>query len=158
MDRETLEAGTMSERNSRQCLAWINSLRLTLGDLGLKAAPDVVPPSLSESAACWVPGALHQPFGFTPDWSDPCARTSRSWSIRRLMHASINAGAAACMVRRNGHQRRQRHAQLHSSKVSSALTLADGQGKLLHSPAEMISDELPLRQIAAPHVTPSPLH
>jgi hypothetical protein len=56
-------------------------------------------------------------------------------------------------VRRNGHQRGQLHAQL-----SSALTLADGQGKLLHSPAEMISDELPLRQIAAPHVTPSPLH
>ena len=81
MDRETLEAGTMSERNSRQCLAWTNSLRLTLGDLGLKAAPDVVPPSLSD-------GALHQPFGFTPDWSDPCARTSRSWSIRKT-HACV---------------------------------------------------------------------
>ena len=38
MDRETLEAGTMSERNSRQYLAWTNSLRLTLRDLGLKAA------------------------------------------------------------------------------------------------------------------------
>ena len=39
MDRETLEAGTMSERNSRQYLAWSNSLRLTLRDLGVKAAP-----------------------------------------------------------------------------------------------------------------------
>ena len=39
MDRETLETGTMSERNSRQYLAWSNSLRLTLRDLGVKAAP-----------------------------------------------------------------------------------------------------------------------
>ena len=39
MDRETLETGTMSERDSRQYLAWSNSLRLTLRDLGVKAAP-----------------------------------------------------------------------------------------------------------------------
>jgi hypothetical protein len=39
MDRETLETGTMSERASRQYLAWSNSLRLTLRDLGMKAAP-----------------------------------------------------------------------------------------------------------------------
>jgi hypothetical protein len=51
MDRETLEAGTMSERNSRQYLAWTNSLRLTLRDLGVKAAPDVVPPSLGDYLA-----------------------------------------------------------------------------------------------------------
>jgi hypothetical protein len=39
MDRETLETGTMSERASRQYLAWSNSLRLTLRDLGVRAAP-----------------------------------------------------------------------------------------------------------------------
>jgi hypothetical protein len=39
MDRETLETGTMSERASRQYLAWSNSLRLTLRDLGVKSAP-----------------------------------------------------------------------------------------------------------------------
>jgi hypothetical protein len=39
MDRETLETGTMSERASRQYLAWSNSLRLTLRELGVKAAP-----------------------------------------------------------------------------------------------------------------------
>jgi hypothetical protein len=48
MDAQALEDGTMSERNSRQYLAWANSLRLTLRDLGLKAAPDVVPPSLGD--------------------------------------------------------------------------------------------------------------
>jgi hypothetical protein len=46
MDRETLEAGTMSERNSRQYLAWTNSLRLTLRDLGVKAAPSEKLPDL----------------------------------------------------------------------------------------------------------------
>jgi hypothetical protein len=46
MDRETLEAGTMSERNSRQYLAWQNSLRLCLRELGVKAAPASAPPSL----------------------------------------------------------------------------------------------------------------
>jgi hypothetical protein len=46
MDAQAHEDGTMSERNSRQYLAWTNSLRLTLRDLGVKAAPDVLPPSL----------------------------------------------------------------------------------------------------------------
>jgi hypothetical protein len=48
MDAQALEDGTMSERNSRQYLAWTNSLRLTLRELGLKAAPAVVPPSLGD--------------------------------------------------------------------------------------------------------------
>ena len=46
MDRETLETGTMSERASRQYLAWSNSLRLTLRDLGLQAAPSEKLPDL----------------------------------------------------------------------------------------------------------------
>jgi hypothetical protein len=46
MDRETLETGTMSERASRQYLAWSNSLRLTLRDLGVKAAPSEKLPDL----------------------------------------------------------------------------------------------------------------
>jgi hypothetical protein len=46
MDRETLESGTMSERASRQYLAWSNSLRLCLRELGVKSAPAVVPPDL----------------------------------------------------------------------------------------------------------------
>jgi hypothetical protein len=48
MDRETLEAGTMSERNSRQYLAWSNALRLTLRELGIKSAPVVKPPDLDD--------------------------------------------------------------------------------------------------------------
>jgi hypothetical protein len=51
MDREALEAGTMSERNSRQYLAWQNSLRLCLRELGVKAAATVPPPSLVEYLA-----------------------------------------------------------------------------------------------------------
>ena len=39
MDRDSMESGTMTERNSRQYLAWSNSLRLALVQLGLKAAP-----------------------------------------------------------------------------------------------------------------------
>ena len=39
MDARALEAGTMSERDSRQYLAWSNALRLCLRDLGVKAAP-----------------------------------------------------------------------------------------------------------------------
>jgi hypothetical protein len=48
MDRETLETGTMSERASRQYLAWSNSLRLTLRDLGVKAAPAEKLPDLGD--------------------------------------------------------------------------------------------------------------
>jgi hypothetical protein len=51
MDRETLEAGTMSERNSRQYLAWSNSLRLTLRELGVKAAPVEKLPDLHDIVA-----------------------------------------------------------------------------------------------------------
>lgn len=51
MDRETLETGTMSERASRQYLAWSNSLRLTLRDLGMKAAPSEKLPDLGDILA-----------------------------------------------------------------------------------------------------------
>ena len=57
MDRETLETGTMSERASRQYLAWSNSLRLTLRDLGVKAAPSEKLPDLD--------GYLKGPYGPT---------------------------------------------------------------------------------------------
>jgi hypothetical protein len=46
MDAQALEDGTMSERNSRSYLAWSNSLRLTLRDLGVKAAPSEKLPDL----------------------------------------------------------------------------------------------------------------
>jgi hypothetical protein len=39
MDARALAAGTMTERDSRQYLAWSNALRLCLRDLGVKAAP-----------------------------------------------------------------------------------------------------------------------
>jgi hypothetical protein len=39
MDREALESGGMSERNSKQYLAWIGQLRLTLREIGVRAAP-----------------------------------------------------------------------------------------------------------------------
>jgi hypothetical protein len=39
MDAEALKAGTMTERNSRQYLAWVNALRLCLREIGVKAAP-----------------------------------------------------------------------------------------------------------------------
>ena len=51
MDRETLETGTMSERASRQYLAWSNSLRLTLRDLGVRAAPAEKLPDLHDIVA-----------------------------------------------------------------------------------------------------------
>ena len=51
MDAQALEDGTMSERNSRQYLAWTNSLRLTLRELGLKAAPAEKLPDLSDIVA-----------------------------------------------------------------------------------------------------------
>jgi hypothetical protein len=38
MDAEALVAGTMTERNSRQYLAWVNALRLCLHDIGLDEA------------------------------------------------------------------------------------------------------------------------
>jgi hypothetical protein len=54
MDRETLEAGTMTERNSKQYLAWCNSLRLCLRELGVKAAPAEAPPNLGDYLAARV--------------------------------------------------------------------------------------------------------
>ena len=62
MDRETLETGTMSERDSRQYLAWSNSLRLTLRDLGVKAAPAEKLPDLGD----WTcPAFVESVFDFT---------------------------------------------------------------------------------------------
>jgi hypothetical protein len=41
MDREALGSGTMSERNSRQYLAWVGALRLCLREIGVQGAkPD----------------------------------------------------------------------------------------------------------------------
>ena len=38
MDAEALVVGTMTERNSRQYLAWVNALRLCLRELGVREA------------------------------------------------------------------------------------------------------------------------
>jgi hypothetical protein len=38
MDAPALKDGTMSERNSRPYLAWVNALRLCLREIGLKEA------------------------------------------------------------------------------------------------------------------------
>ena len=46
MDAEALVAGTMSERNSRQYLAWVNALRLCLRELGVREAASDKRPSL----------------------------------------------------------------------------------------------------------------
>jgi hypothetical protein len=48
MDARALAAGTMTERDSRQYLAWSNALRLCLRDLGVKAASAVLPPDLDD--------------------------------------------------------------------------------------------------------------
>ena len=49
MDQEALEGGVgMSERNSKQYLAWFGQLRLALREIGVKAAPSVAVPSLDE--------------------------------------------------------------------------------------------------------------
>jgi hypothetical protein len=41
MDSEALKAGTMTERNSRMYLAWVNALRLCLREIGVKSVePD----------------------------------------------------------------------------------------------------------------------
>jgi hypothetical protein len=50
-DRETLRAGTLSERASRSYFAMQNSLRLCLRELGMQAAPAVAPPSLGDYLA-----------------------------------------------------------------------------------------------------------
>jgi hypothetical protein len=51
MDAQALEDGTMSERNSRSYLAWTNSLRLTLRDLGVRASPAEKLPDLHDIVA-----------------------------------------------------------------------------------------------------------
>ena len=43
MDARALGSGGMTERDSRQYLAWTNSLRLTLRELGIKAAATRAP-------------------------------------------------------------------------------------------------------------------
>jgi hypothetical protein len=46
MDAEALVVGTMTERNSRQYLAWVNALRLCLRELGVREAASDKRPSL----------------------------------------------------------------------------------------------------------------
>jgi hypothetical protein len=51
MDAQALKDGTMSERNSRQYLTWVNALRLCLRELGVKGAASAKPPSLDDVVA-----------------------------------------------------------------------------------------------------------
>ena len=51
MDAEALVVGTMSERNSRQYLAWVNALRLCLREIGLDEAKPEKPVSLDQYLA-----------------------------------------------------------------------------------------------------------
>ena len=51
MDARALAAGTMSERDSRQYLAWVNALRLCPRELGVKAAPVEKLPDLGDILA-----------------------------------------------------------------------------------------------------------
>jgi hypothetical protein len=56
LDEKTLKAGgTMTEHDSRQYLAWSNSLSRALRDLGLRGAPEK-PPSLADHFASLQPG------------------------------------------------------------------------------------------------------
>ena len=48
MDRDALEAGTMTEGNSEQYLAWVNALRLCLREIGVEEAQPAKAPDLSE--------------------------------------------------------------------------------------------------------------
>ena len=57
MDAEALKTGTMSERNSRQYLAWVNALRLCLREIGVKAAPQDRPLDLGDIVARHNKGA-----------------------------------------------------------------------------------------------------
>src|SRR5215470_995014 len=54
MDREALEAGTMTERNSRQYLAWVDALRLCLREIGVDEAKPAQAPSLDQYLASKV--------------------------------------------------------------------------------------------------------
>jgi hypothetical protein len=51
MDREALATGTMTERNSRQYLAWVNALRLCLREIGIDEAKPATAPSLDQYLA-----------------------------------------------------------------------------------------------------------
>ena len=51
MDAEALVVGTMTERNSRQYLAWVNALRLCLREIGLDEAKPEMPVSLDQYLA-----------------------------------------------------------------------------------------------------------
>jgi hypothetical protein len=51
MDAEALVVGTMTERNSRQYLAWVNALRLCLREIGLDEAKPEKPVSLDQYLA-----------------------------------------------------------------------------------------------------------
>jgi hypothetical protein len=48
MDRQAAQDGTLSERNSREYLAWVNSLRLCLTTLGLKPSAAAKPLGLDD--------------------------------------------------------------------------------------------------------------
>jgi len=51
MDAQALVVGTMTERNSRQYLAWVNALRLCLREIGLDEAKPERPVSLDQYLA-----------------------------------------------------------------------------------------------------------
>ena len=51
MDAQALVEGTMSERNSRQYLAWVNALRLCLREIGVEEAKPEKPVSLDHYLA-----------------------------------------------------------------------------------------------------------
>jgi hypothetical protein len=51
MDREALVAGTMSERNSRKYLAWVNALRLCLREIGVDEAKPAKAASIASIVA-----------------------------------------------------------------------------------------------------------
>jgi hypothetical protein len=48
MEAQALKDGTMSERNSRQYLAWCNALRLCLREIGIEESAAAKPPALRE--------------------------------------------------------------------------------------------------------------
>jgi hypothetical protein len=51
MDQQAARDGTLSERNSREYLAWVNSLRLTLREIGLKPQAAAKPLGLDDIVA-----------------------------------------------------------------------------------------------------------
>jgi hypothetical protein len=51
MDAQALEDGTMSERNSRQYLAWVNALRLCLREIGVDEAKPAKTASIASIVA-----------------------------------------------------------------------------------------------------------